>query len=299
MRTSENYNKAFNKYLHGKALPSEYEDLKEGSDSAGYIMPRGFAGDYDEALVKENLFRRYGTVLKTEVSGFARAIHSTATAKIVAENESYPEDDDTFTALPFKSYKLAALSKLGSELIFDNNFDVYAYLKSEFAKRFGRAEEDIFLNGTGENEPAGLLSSAETVSVGLHDGDVGFDDIIKLYFALKPEYRRSAVWIMNDATALKLRMLKDSGGGYLWNSSDNTILGKPVVISQFMPDAETGGKPVAFADLSFYWILERQPLYVKRLNELFSSKHIVGIAANERIDGMLIRPEAAKVMLIE
>ena len=60
---------------------------------------------------------------------------------------------------------------------------------------------------------------------------ISFDEIISLYFSLKDEYRNNAVFIMHDNTAMLLRTLKDTSGSYLWNSSDNTIFGKPVAVS--------------------------------------------------------------------
>jgi HK97 family phage major capsid protein len=62
----------------------------------------------------------------------------------------------------------------------------------------------------------------------------------KLYFSVKPEYRKNGVWLMNDETALALRTLKDSAGNYLWRDSDDTILGKPVVMNSAMPSAAAG-----------------------------------------------------------
>lgn len=42
------------------------------------------------------------------------------------------------------------------------HFNVEKYLTNEFARRFGRTEEQVFINGTGINEPSGLLMTAET-----------------------------------------------------------------------------------------------------------------------------------------
>ena len=61
-----------------------------------------------------------------------------------------------------------------------------------------------------------------------------YDNIISLYFSVKPEYRANAVWLMNDETAMALRKLKDADGNYLWRSTDDTIFGKKVIISEFM-----------------------------------------------------------------
>lgn len=56
---------------------------------------------------------------------------------------------------------------------------------------------------------------------------------------------------MNDETAFYLRTLKDANGNYLYNSVDDTILGKPVYYSNYMPSIESGKAPVAFGDFSF------------------------------------------------
>jgi HK97 family phage major capsid protein len=56
---------------------------------------------------------------------------------------------------------------------------------------------------------------------------------------------------------------------------------------------------VAFGDLSYFWILERQPLSVKVLTELYSRENLTGYAAYERIDGKLIRPEAVQLLTIK
>ena len=53
---------------------------------------------------------------------------------------------ETLSKISFNSYKLAVLSKLNSTFIADMNFPVEAYLNNEFARRFGRAEENIFIN---------------------------------------------------------------------------------------------------------------------------------------------------------
>ena len=45
-----------------------------------------------------------------------------------------------------------------------------------------------------------------------------------------------------------------------WNHNSDTIFGKPVHISEFMPSAAPGSLPVAFGDFSHYWIVNRLPL---------------------------------------
>lgn len=121
--------------------------------------------------------------------------------------------------------------------------------------------------------------------MGTTTADITYDKIIALYFSAKPEYRRNAVWLMNDETALTLRTLKDDAGNYLWRDSDDTILGKKVIMSEFMPSAETGSKPIAFGDFSYYWVVGRSPIEIRTLSEKFAAVDQLGYLAYEFLDG--------------
>ena len=100
---------------------------------------------------------------------------------------------------------------------------------------------------------------------------------------------------MNDETALKLRTLKDSNGNYLWNHNTDTILGKRVITSEFMP---TSGKAIAFGDFSYYWIIDRSPIHIRSIVEKFALYDQIGYLAYEFMDAKLIRTEAMKVLEI-
>ena len=63
-----------------------------------------------------------------------------------------------------------------------------------------------------------------------------------------------------------------------------------------MPATATEKKAIAFGDLSFYWVIERQPLVVTRVSELYSELGQIGFFAFERLDGKLVLPEAVKVL---
>lgn len=85
---------------------------------------------------------------------------------------------------------------------------------------------------------------------------------------------------------------------YLWQEDMDTILGKPVYISEFMPSIATGKKVIAFGDFSYYWILNRRPLAVRALKEKFELYDQTGCLGMEYIDGKLVNREAIKVMQI-
>ena len=298
MKTTVNYNNAFWNTIRGKHdRPS---DMREGGNSSGYVVPSDFNDKYLKTLEKENVFRRLATTIDSSSSeGTINVITSIGSAQWLKAMTAIPESPDGFKQIPADSYKLAAISKIRNNFVGDNNFNLEAYLENEFSRRFGRAEENAFINGTGIDSPTGILNATGGGEVGVtteEDVDLSYDDVIKLYFSLKPEHRRNAVWLMNDETAFYLRTLKDANGNYLYNSVDDTILGKPVYYSNYMPSIESGKAPIAFGDFSFYWIIQRQPLTIARLTELYAVNYETGFLGFERLDGKLIVPEAVKLI---
>ena len=301
MFTSRFYNTAFWDNLRERHnVGNELHEGELGDNI--FITPLEFRDNFAAALAKDNLFRRHATVISTTPSDFGiEAITSTGTAAWVESGTPIPESSDTFTQLALHSNKLAALSRIRTSFIKDTNFDLERYLTEEFARRFGRAEENGFLNGSGENEPYGILHPEQGAQVGVTAAsatEITFDEVVKLYFSLAPEYRQNARWIMNDETAFYLRTLKDKDGAYLWRDRDDTIFGKPVEISPYAPGMATGASPIVLADLHYYWVTQRQPLTVRILKERYAQQGQIGLLAYENLDGRLIIPEAGKRLIM-
>lgn len=254
-----------------------------------YPLPYSFKGDYTEHLAHENLFRRFGTVIHTEIEeGTVVCMDVMPEPEIIDENQSYPSPHEMrYPCLRCRSHKLAMLGKIPCSFVDDTRFDLAGYVYREIGHCFGRAEENICLNGIGQTKPKGLLHSAE---IGVTASTLTADAVIELFFSLDKQYRKNAVWVMNDETAMTLRMLKDSTGNFLWRSTDDTIFSHTVVISNYINDST-----IVFGDLSYYWLIERQPLAVRPLNELYAQESCLGLAASERIDGKLVRSEAVKL----
>ena len=254
-----------------------------------YPLPYSFKGDYTEHLAHENLFRRFGTVIHTEIEeGTVVCMDVMPEPEIIDENQSYPSPHEMrYPCLRCRSHKLAMLGKIPCSFVDDTRFDLAGYVYREIGHCFGRAEENICLNGIGQTKPKGLLHSAE---IGVTASTLTADAVIELFFSLDKQYRKNAVWVMNDETAMTLRMLKDSAGNFLWRSTDDTIFSHTVVISNYINDST-----IVFGDLSYYWLIERQPLAVRPLNEIYAQESCLGLAASERIDGKLVRSEAVKL----
>lgn len=298
---SPEYDKHFWNAMRGN--DNSYEELKKGRNigTSLYTMPNTTYKKYMAALGKESLFRNIGTVIKAYGSGYRIfAKDSSDLAQWVEENEAIPVYDgiEDFTINILDSKKLAGFVKMDTAFIHDASFDIENYLISRFAKNFGRAGDNVFINGNGSEMPTGILNATGGADVGTTTADITYDKVIALYFSVTPEYRKNAVWLMNDKTALTLRTLKDDAGNYLWRDSDDTILGKKVIMSEFMPSAEAGSKPIAFGDFSYYWVVGRSPIEIRTLSEKFAAIDQLGYLAYEFLDGRLVRPEAVKVLKI-
>lgn len=294
------YERSFMNFMHGDKLAEQKLAGGHVIDTAAYAMPNGMDGSHEKAVARESVMRQIGTVL-SHYSGSAKiwAAMSDDAAEFVPEDGSIDVKDieDDFTRIQVGRHKLATLLRLPMDFVSDAAFDLESYLVKRLARAFAKAEDRAFIFGSGVNEPIGLLDDEAGAETGV-SATMSYDSMIDLYFSVKPEYRKRGVWLMNDETALTLKKLKDDAGNYLWRGCDDTILGKPVMITEHMPNAEAGSKPVLFGDFSYYWIVKRSPVTVKTLRELFALKGQIGYLAFEFIDGKLIRREAAKALQI-
>ena len=277
--------------------------LSKGIETATgtYNLPSNSLKNVSEIIDKESVFRGIATCIRAYKTGYRIfAKDCKDKAQFVAEGEAIPiyEGIEDFKNLAVDSHKLTSIVKLDEDFVNDAVFDIEKYLSDKLGKSFARAEDRAFVCGTGVGEPVGILHDTNGADIGAEPEVLTYDDVISLYFSVASEYRKNGTWLMNDKTALVLRKLKDADGNYLWNNNTDTILGKPVIISEYMPDIESGSKPMAFGDFSYYWIIDRKPVSVRTLTEKFTFYDQIGYLAIEFLDGKLVRSEAIKVIKI-
>ncbi len=305
-RATASYKRAFWDAMRLNASPLEVRNaLSEGVDTeGGYLVPDEFEHILVQSLAEQNIMRSLAKVIQTTSGDRKIPVVSThGTAGWLDEGKPYTESDETFSQVTLSAFKLGTFLKISEELLNDAAFDVEAYLAVEFARRIGAAEEEAFLVGTGTGQPTGIFTAggADAGVTTAKATDITADELIDLHYNLRAPYRKNAVWLMNDATVKTVRKLKDTQGQYLWQpaltaGSPDMILGKPVNTSAFVPEIKASAKTVAFGDLGYYWIADRQGRSFKRLNELFATSGQVGFLASQRLDGKLILPEAVKVL---
>ena len=306
-RATDEYRSNFWNLMRTKSpMPQVVDALRIGADTeGGYLVPDEYEHTLVEALMEENIFRSLAHIIRT-ASGERKipVVSSKGTASWIEEGGAFPESDDTFGQVTIGAYKLGTTIKVSEELLNDSVFDLENYIAREFARRIGAKEEEAFFTGDGSGKPLGVLADKGGAEIGVNAASattITADELLDLYHSLLSPYRKKAVWVVNDSTIKAIRKLKDNNGQYLWQpgltaNAPDTILGRPVKTSAFMPSIAAGAKSIIFGDFNYYWIADRQGRTFKRLNELYATTGQVGFLASQRVDGRLILPEALKVL---
>lgn len=278
--------------------------LEEGNDAnGGYLVPEEYDRRLIDVLNEENIMRTLGTTITTSGEHKINIAATKPAAAWIEEGAAIQFSDATFGQKLLDAHKLHVAIKITDELLYDNAFNLENYIITQFGKALANAEEDAFLNGDGTGKPKGLFQDAE-VGVTTSAASITSDNIIELVYSLKRPYRKNASFIMNDQTIAALRKLKDNNNNYIWQPSyqagePDRLLGYTLHTSAFAPKQAAGAKAIAFGDFSYYNIGDRGVRSLQELKELFAGNGMVGYLMKERVDGLLVLPEAVKCLQIK
>jgi HK97 family phage major capsid protein len=223
----------------------------------------------------------------------------------------------TVNRISIKLNDLSAMPKASQRLLDDAAFDVESWLSQKIATRFIRAEAAAFINGTGVDQPKGILLPTKVANASWTWGNLGYiatgaaadfsttnplDCLVSLVYALAADYRANATFVMNSKTAGAVRKFKDTVGRFLWTDSVTagqpaTLMGYRVLVSEDMPDVAANAYPIAFGDFSAgYTIAERPDLRI--LRDPFSAKPNVLFYASKRVGGDITDFAAIKLLKV-
>ena len=280
------YKEAFSHMLTNKMTTEDYSILNLANEA--YPAMPSVDSKLDDTLAKYNPFRKVASIFNIEGEGSIVVTTANGIATIVDEAGALPESSDESKEMRFSSYKIGSLAKLKLAFINDRNFNVEDYLSTKFAKRFGIAEENLIVNGTGNKEPLGIMNSGIAKSTA---SSLTYDEVVKLFFSLDKDLRVNATWMMSDEMAMKLRSVKDSNGYPLFNGE--RIFNKEVMIINSLDE-----NTILFGDFSYLYILIRKPLSVRVLTEKYIATGDYGYAGIERIDAKITDINAIKALVI-
>lgn len=216
----------------------------------------------------------------------------------IGENTLIGEQDISFDQKVLKAFTITSkIVRVPVQLLQDSAFDVQAYLGGKLGERIGRGEAAKFVSGTGLQEPEGLAVAAPVGFTVSGTNSFIYDDYVELIHSVDPAYRTgpSSGFLMSDQALKAARLITVSATDSrpIWQpgmvvGEPNTILGYPYWIDIGMDAVTTGKKPVAFGDLSNYWIRDVQGIQLMRLDERYAEYLQVAFLAFARNDARLV-----------
>lgn len=240
-------------------------------------------------FAKATMFSVKGT-LKVPVYGLSNTTHDIAVG-YQAEFTDITADAGLFTSVDLTGYLAGALSLIGKSVITNSEIDVLGFVVNEMSSKIALFLEDELLNGTSQ-KATGALSTTNTMNAGSTSA-ITADNLIDLQAKIKTVYQANACWTMSPATFTAIRKLKDGNGQYLLQNNFSqdfpyAILGKPVFISDNMPEIGSANKAVLYGDYAGLGVNMRQNIEIQILTEKYATQHAVGVVSWFEFDSNVI-----------
>lgn len=280
---------------------------KSVGSGGGYLVPTEWDSSLITILKEENVFRQLAKTMTTLGEYKFNIPNDDDDAFLVDEGQPIPEHTPTLKQKSLSAYKIAKSVKVSNELLEDSAFDIESFILDSAGKALARKEEDFFINGKGNNQPTGILTTAtdnSNMTLTTAGANLAPDDILELVSKLPRSYRKNAAFLINDATLASIRKFKDANQAYIWQPNyqagePDRLLGYPVYSSIYMPTIAAGAQILAFGDFSSYYIGDRGTRTFQQLNELYAPNFMTGYIMVERVDGVLADDNAVRVLQVK
>jgi HK97 family phage major capsid protein len=288
------------KSLDGVA--AEMKSLSLSPDTlGGYLAPTEYVREIVKGVVEVTPFRAVARTRQTTQKAIQLPRRTgTFSAQWVQEQGTRSETTGlTYGMDEIPTHEMYALVDITNQMLEDAAFNMEAEVRAEATEQFAKAEGAAFLSGSGVGRPFGFLNNASIATV--NSGAAAAltaDGLLSVYYGIKTDYARAAVWMLNRSTIGQIRRLKDGDGEYLWapglaGGVPNTINGAPYVEAADMPDVGASAKPVAFGDFRRgYVIVDRIAMEMLRDPYTQATSGAVRMIFRRRVGGQVVLPEA-------
>lgn len=289
----EQETRAFEAYIRGEINERDGE-LTPASTSAGAIIPTTIVNyiikkvyDICPILDRSQKFNVKGTL---EVPYYPYDSNN-ITVAYKSEFSALTSSSGKFATVELKGFLAGALTKISRSLINNAQFDIVGFVVDEMAYQIARFIEGELLNGT-EDKVEGLsgltngITSASTSAITA-------DEVIQLHDSIKDQFQNNAIWIMSPKTRTALRTLKSTTGYYLLNDDisspfGSTLLGKPVYVSDNMPDITAGKVAIYYGDMKGLATKFSEEINIEVLRERYADEHAIGVIGWLEFDAKVI-----------
>ena len=215
----------------------------------------------------------------------------------------------SFTNITLKDYLAGALTLISRKLINNSEFDLVAFVIDRMALAISRFIENACLNGgnpdseTHVNQVKGLAGSVTQKVYAGSTSAITADKVIELKDSVKDVFQNDAIFIMSRATRTALRLLKDDVGRYLLQDDiaspfGSTLLGKPVYVSDNMPDIASGVNAIYYGDMRGLATKFSEDMNIQVLREKYATMHAVGAVGWVSFDAKVENAQAISALVM-
>lgn len=224
-------------------------------------------------------------------SSNAGGVATPIAASYVNEFTELTESTAQFETINLTNQIIGVLVKMSKSLLNRANFDVRSFIVNKVAKTIVEfLEKEMLIANAGKIQGA-INTTNEVVAANQDKFDT--TDLVDLQMAIPSAYQKNCMWIMHKDILKALRKLKTADGQFILNADVTapfgyTILGKPVYLSDSMPNNIAAGKNVMlYMDASGYAVKMTKSMEIQMLMEKYATQYAVGICAYVEIDAKI------------
>jgi HK97 family phage major capsid protein len=297
-RSSKQYAQAFRSYLTGEARTAAAFANDVDADGGYLHAPVQFVARLLKALDNAVFVRQFAQVVPVTSSdsiGFPQLATDFADADWTTEVGTItPDASAQLAERDFTPTQLTKEIDVSMKLLRTAALSPESIVADRLAFKFAVTEEKAYMTGDGSsNKPLGIFvtsgtgaipTSRDVVSEVAVASKFTADTLRAARFAMLPQYRSGARWLLHSDSLKAISKFKESTtGAYLWHPSllagaPDVIDGFPVDESQYCPNTFTANLYVgALVNWNRgYLIADMMDLTIQRLNELLARNGKVG-----------------------
>lgn len=296
-----NEEKAFENYIRG-VVNNRGTDVNMTLTDNGAVIPTTIANRiikkvYDISPILERS-TKYNVKGKLELPYYDVSTQ-TITVAWANEFEELNSSVGKLKSISLSGYLAGALTLISRSLINNSQFDIVAFVVDEMAYSIHRFIENVLLNGSGDVAGLSTLTNVKTTA---SETAVTSNELIEAQAQVKDVFQANAIWIMSPATRTAIRELKDNYGRYLLQDDislpfGKSLLGKPVYVSDNMPDMSAGVNAIYYGDMKGLATKFSEDISIQVLREKYATQHAVGVVGWLEFDSAV--EDAQKIVAVK
>lgn len=278
----------FADYVMGKISEMRAGEQNVTMANNGAIIPTSIANRIIKAvkdrcpILKGATVYNVKGVLKVPVWGKANSTHDIAVG-YQTEFTEITADAGRFTSVDLGGYLAGALTLIGRSVENNGSFSVVDFIVNQMADEIAGWIEGQLLNGTGTNAAQGALNTTN-VKTAAAAAAITADELIDLQAKVKQAFQANACWTMHPETFTAVKKLKDRNDRYLLQDDITgafpyRLLGKPVHLSDNMPQMAASAKAILYGDYSGLSVNFRENISIEVLREKYATMHAIGVVS--------------------